>query len=84
MDIGRIDHETTSNVGVVQGGVATNIVPEVCTVKCEVRSLSPDKLIAQAEKMITAARNSAARFGTKLDLQMTDCYSAFTIPNRIL
>lgn len=80
MDIGRIDHETTSNVGVVQGGVATNIVPEVCTVKCEVRSLSPDKLIAQAEKMITAARNSAARFGTKLDLQMTDCYSAFTIP----
>ncbi|HHX02093.1 MAG TPA: M20/M25/M40 family metallo-hydrolase [Firmicutes bacterium] len=80
MNLGRLDHETTANVGVIQGGVATNIVPEVCTVKCEVRSLDPDKLKAQTEHMITTARTSAGKYGTKLDLQLTDCYSAFTIP----
>ena len=40
MNLGRIDHETTANAGVIHGGMATNIVPETCTVKCEARSLT--------------------------------------------
>ncbi|MEG1427904.1 MAG: M20/M25/M40 family metallo-hydrolase [Oscillospiraceae bacterium] len=40
LKLGRIDEETTGNIGEIQGGVATNIVPESCTVKGEIRSYS--------------------------------------------
>jgi len=80
MNLGRIDHETTANAGVIQGGAATNIVPEVCTVKCEARSLDHAKLKAQVEHMISAAQASAAKYGAKVDIGITDCYTAYTIP----
>ena len=35
MKLGQIDPETTANVGIVQGGVATNVIPEECYLKCE-------------------------------------------------
>ncbi len=44
MKIGRIDHETTCNIGVVQGGYATNVVPNLVTLKGEVRSHDQKKL----------------------------------------
>lgn len=42
--IGRIDRETTCNIGVIQGGYATNIVPNLVTLKGEVRSHDIKKL----------------------------------------
>jgi tripeptide aminopeptidase len=42
--LGRIDGETTANIGRIYGGDATNIVPERVTVEGEVRSFSPDKI----------------------------------------
>ncbi len=44
LNLGRLDQESTSNFGLIQGGVATNIVPELVTLKGEVRSHSPEKL----------------------------------------
>jgi len=41
---GRIDDETTCNTGIIEGGVATNIVPNLVTVKGEVRSHNKKKL----------------------------------------
>jgi len=41
---GRIDHETTSNIGVIEGGLATNIVPAKVVVKAEARSHDESKL----------------------------------------
>ncbi len=38
LEIGRIDADTTCNIGIIQGGHATNIVPNLVTVKGEVRS----------------------------------------------
>ncbi len=51
MKLGRIDEETTANLGVIQGGLATNIVPDRVIVRGEARSLSVDKLEAQTEHM---------------------------------
>jgi tripeptide aminopeptidase len=42
--LGRIDHETTCNIGLIEGGLAINIVPSLVTVKGEVRSHSEEKL----------------------------------------
>lgn len=41
---GRIDEETTVNFGTIQGGAATNIVPEHVLIEGEVRSHSMEKL----------------------------------------
>lgn len=52
--LGRLDEESTCNFGVIDGGVATNIVPEKVTLKGEVRSHSPAKLIRYTEEIFAA------------------------------
>ncbi len=44
LPFGRIDHETTLNIGKIQGGKASNIVADLCKLSGEIRSLSKDKL----------------------------------------
>jgi len=51
MKLGRVDAETTANLGIMQGGLATNIVPTRVIVHGETRSLSVEKLEAQTEHM---------------------------------
>lgn len=80
MNIGRIDFETTANVGIIKGGTATNIVADKTEVKCEIRSLDADKLQKQIDHMIKTAEKTAQQFVTKVDIEITDCYPAFTIP----
>lgn len=49
--LGRLDDESTCNFGIIQGGMATNIVPEKITIKGEVRSHSKEKLIRYTEEI---------------------------------
>jgi len=51
MRLGRLDAETTANLGVIQGGLAGNIVPDRVVVRGETRSLDPAKLARQTEHM---------------------------------
>jgi tripeptide aminopeptidase len=51
MRLGRVDDETTANLGVIEGGLATNIVPDRVVVRGETRSLSVEKLEAQTAHM---------------------------------
>ena len=44
MPLGRIDHETTCNIGIISGGTATNIVPNRVEIKGEARSHNAPKL----------------------------------------
>jgi len=44
LELGRIDQETTCNIGIIEGGIATNIVPNLVEVKGEVRSHDEEKL----------------------------------------
>ncbi len=54
LELGRIDHETTCNIGVIEGGRAANIVPDLVTVKGEVRSHDPKKLELVTGKIVNA------------------------------
>lgn len=49
---GRIDHETTCNIGMISGGVATNIVPDKVTVEGEARSHNQEKLDRVTNDMV--------------------------------
>lgn len=54
LKIGRIDHETTCNIGMIDGGVATNIVPNLVTIKGEVRSHDKEKLSRVTNEIIAS------------------------------
>ena len=66
MRLGRLDAETTANLGVIQGGLAGNIVPASLTVRGETRSLSPDKLEAQTAHMRRCFDEAAARHAVRV------------------
>lgn len=67
MRLGRIDHETTANIGVVEGGMAVNIVPNQVILKGEARSHSREKLAEQTEHMQRCLEEAAARHSLELD-----------------
>ncbi|MGD2150282.1 MAG: M20/M25/M40 family metallo-hydrolase [Desulfobacterales bacterium] len=54
LELGRIDHETTCNIGIIEGGTATNIVPNRVTVKGEVRSHDEEKLNRITDAMVSS------------------------------
>jgi tripeptide aminopeptidase len=60
MTLGRIDEETTANIGVIEGGVAVNIVPNSVLLKGEARSHNEDKLARQTAHMIRCLEEAAA------------------------
>ena len=52
MELGRIDAETTANIGTIKGGLASNIVARQVTLCGEVRSHSMEKLRKQTEQIV--------------------------------
>ena len=67
MRLGRIDHETTANIGVVEGGMAVNIVPNHVILRGQARSHSEEKLNRQTEHMKHCLEEAAARHVLELD-----------------
>lgn len=60
--LGRIDEETTCNLGTIHGGVATNIVPEFVEIHGEARSQEPEKLEAVTRTIVDAFKAAAKSF----------------------
>jgi tripeptide aminopeptidase len=67
MRLGRVDAETTANLGVIHGGLATNIVPSQLLVRGETRSLSEAKLAAQTEHMRARFEEAVTRHAVTLE-----------------
>lgn len=67
MKLGRIDEETTANIGAIQGGEATNIITNLVTLKGEARSLDDSKLEAQTAHMIKCLEDAAAKYEVNVD-----------------
>ncbi|TCS93499.1 M20/M25/M40 family metallo-hydrolase [Hazenella coriacea] len=79
MPLGRIDEETTANIGRFQGGTASNIVTDRVEILAEARSRNQDKLEAQVEKMISAFKNVAAEMGAKEpEIEANQLYPSFS------
>ena len=77
---GRIDDETTCNIGLIEGGTAVNIVPDRCVVHCEARSRNDEKLEALVAKMEAAFKEAAAKFPEgSLEIKKEKTYDSFCI-----
>lgn len=79
MRLGRLDDETTANVGIIRGGVASNIVPDFCELEGECRSHNEDKLASIAGEMVDAIQAAAAQTGVDVDVCLEHEYSAFAL-----
>jgi tripeptide aminopeptidase len=67
MRLGRIDAETTANLGVIRGGLGSNIVPAEVVVHGEARSLDAGRLAAQTAHMRERFEAAAARHAVVVD-----------------
>ncbi|OZM57596.1 hypothetical protein CIB95_04290 [Lottiidibacillus patelloidae] len=77
MPLGRIDEETTANIGRFEGGTQTNIVCDHVSILAEARSLIPEKMEAQVQKMKDAFEQTAQSMGTKADVEVKVMYPGF-------
>src|SRR5690349_22386378 len=90
MRLGRIDEETTANIGIVSGGTAVNVVPKAVRLEGEARSHDPHKLAAQCAHMREALEAAAARHAITLDGRevrarvestIEESYAAMAVPD---
>jgi tripeptide aminopeptidase len=75
--LGRIDDETTANVGVVTGGTARNIIPEWCSVDAEVRSHDEGKLAEIVQEMLDTVTFAASLAECEAEAQVEESYRAY-------
>lgn len=78
MPLGRIDKETTANIGRFEGGGATNIVCDFVKLDAEARSIAQDKLGRQVEAMRQAAVSAAEEFGGRTEFSSEIIYPAYS------
>lgn len=76
---GRIDEETTANIGIIGGGVATNVVPDLVNIEGDARSRSNDKLLAIRDEIVNTIVSSAEKYGAQVTAQVDHKYSSFLI-----
>ena len=80
MHLGRIDHETTANIGIIRGGSAVNVVPDRVEIRGESRSHDNNKLDAQIASMREALEDAtAAHQGARLELDTRRTYESYRL-----
>jgi tripeptide aminopeptidase len=79
MKLGRIDEQTTANLGMISGGSGRNTVPERVEVEGEARSLVLQKLEEQVRHMRSAMEEAAQEAGGKVELEIRREYDGFSI-----
>jgi tripeptide aminopeptidase len=75
--LGRVDDETTANVGVIDGGTAGNIVPEWCTFLAEARSHDDAKLADLMQEMVDAFSFAATAADCEVETRARKSYRGY-------
>jgi tripeptide aminopeptidase len=75
--LGRVDEETTANVGVIRGGTAGNIVPEWCTFLAEARSHDERKLADLVQEMLEACAFAASAVDCEVETSLKKSYRGY-------
>jgi tripeptide aminopeptidase len=80
MRIGRVDNETTANVGRIEGGTAANVVAERCYVELETRSLDAERAAEMVSEMVDALSEAASDSECDLDTSVERLFQGFRLP----
>jgi tripeptide aminopeptidase len=79
MDLGRLDEETTANVGVIEGGTSGNVVPGHCRIVAEARSLDAGRAAVVAAAIGDACAWGASEHGCDADVQIEELFRGYRI-----
>jgi tripeptide aminopeptidase len=79
MPLGRIDPETTANIGTIEGGTATNVVAERCELIAEARSLDERALSVQLTAMLDALTWAASECEVDLETRVDREFAAYRL-----
>lgn len=77
MQLGRLDEETTANIGIIRGGEAVNVVPDRCSIHGEARSHDHGKLVQQVTAMIEAINLAASQQDVDVEITVVDEFHGF-------
>ncbi len=77
--LGRVDDDTTANVGVISGGTAGNIVPEWCTFLAEARCHDEAKLGDVVQEMLDVFSFAATSTDCEVETTMRKSYSGYRL-----
>ncbi len=77
MRLGRLDAETTANIGTITGGTNANVVPEHCRVEAEARSLDRTRAEAAATEMVDHFQEAADAGECDLDITLERMFDGF-------
>jgi tripeptide aminopeptidase len=75
--LGRIDEETSANVGVIKGGTGGNIIPEWCTFLAEARSQDEAKLKTIVQEMLDAFSFAATATDCEVETSVRKSYLGY-------
>ncbi|MDO7905140.1 tripeptidase T [Paenibacillus sp. JX-17] len=78
MKLGRIDKETTANIGKFEGGSATNVVCDYVELHAEARSLVQEKVEHQIQQMREALETTARSAGAQAEFRSELMYPGFS------
>jgi tripeptide aminopeptidase len=82
MPLGRLDAETTANVGKIAGGTNANVVPEQCRVEAEARSLAPGRAEELATELIDHFQEAADASECDLDVGVQRLFEGYRTKQR--
>jgi tripeptide aminopeptidase len=80
MELGRLDEETTANVGVIRGGTSGNVVPGHCEIVAEARSLDSGRAAEVAGVLSDACAWGASEHGCDADVRIEELFRGYRIP----
>ncbi|MBA3866939.1 MAG: M20/M25/M40 family metallo-hydrolase [Solirubrobacterales bacterium] len=80
MELGRLDEETTANVGLISGGTSGNVVPGHCGIHAETRSLEAARAAEIAGKIADACAWGASEHGCDVDVRIEELFRGYKLP----
>lgn len=81
MKLGRLDEQTTANVGVIRGGAASNVVAGQCRIEAEARSLDEDRCAATMASLLDACAWAASERRCDVDLDVDEVFRGYSQPS---
>ena len=77
MKLGRLDDETTANIGMIDGGTASNVVAGSCQVLGEARSIDGERAAAVIGEMVDACTWGAGEVGCDVDVKVSEMFRGY-------
>jgi tripeptide aminopeptidase len=79
MKLGRLDEETTANVGMIEGGTASNVVAGHCRIQGEARSVDGERAAATIGEMVDACTWAAGEHVCDVDARLTEMFRGYRL-----